>query len=85
MEETRRGVPIFHGTPQDLPEWKFKVELKIEIVEQTNDPGRKAELMAKLMGDVIDGLRGDTLNAAMDLGSVLHRQARWLDKPCDES
>ena len=30
--------------------------------------------MAKLMGDVIDGLRGDALNAAMDLGPVLHRQ-----------
>jgi len=74
MEETRRGVPIFHGTPQDLPEWKFKVELKIKIVEQINDQGRKAEQMAMLMGDVIDGLRGDALSAAMDLGSVLHRQ-----------
>ena len=42
MEETRQGVPIFHGTPQDLPEWKFKVELKIKIVESINDPGRKA-------------------------------------------
>ena len=72
MEKTRQGVPIFHGTPQDLPEWKFKVELKIKIVEQTNDPGRKAELMAKSMGDVIDVLRGDALNAAMDLGPVLH-------------
>ena len=74
MEETRQGVPIFHGTPQDLPEWKFKVELKIKIVEQINDQGRKAEQVAMLMGDVIDGLRGDALSAAMDLGSVLHRQ-----------
>ena len=52
--------------------WKFNVELKIKIVEQINDPVRKAELMAKLMGDIIDGLRGDALNAAMDLGPVLH-------------
>ena len=74
MEETRRRVPIFHGTPQDLPEWKFNVELKIKIVEQMNDPGRKAELMAKLTGDIVDGLRGDALGVAMDLGSVLHRQ-----------
>ena len=38
MEETRQGVPIFHGTPQDLPDWQFKVELKIKIVEQIYDP-----------------------------------------------
>ena len=55
-----------------MPERRFKVELKIKIVEQINDPGRKAELMAKLMGDIIDGLRGDALNAAMDLGPVFH-------------
>ena len=71
MEETRRGVPIFHGTPQDLPEWKFKVELKIKIVEQKILDERQS-FMAKWMGDVIDGLRGDALNAAMDLGPVLH-------------
>ena len=45
MEETRQGVAISRGRPQDLPEWKFKVELKIKIVEQINDQGRKAEQM----------------------------------------
>ena len=72
MEETRQGTPIFHGTPQDLPEWKFKVEMRMRCVESITDDGRREEAKAKLLSEVIDGLRGDALNAAMDLGSVLY-------------
>ena len=71
MDETRQGIPIFNGTPQYLPEWKFKVETKIKAVKAIADVSKREEFKVKLLSDIIDGLRGDALNAAMDMGDSL--------------
>ena len=55
MEETRQGVPIFHRTPQDLPEWKFKVELETSHNSQVkcdeNDPPYKLDFHSPRGGE----------------------------------
>lgn len=59
-EETKKGQPIFDGAPSQFQEWEFRVELRAESIEEGKE--------AKAIGEVIDGLRGDALQIAMDIG-----------------
>jgi hypothetical protein len=69
LEETRKGVPIHTGTAVGFETWAFKVRAKmtaIDAVEQK--PEDKARKKSELASQLLDGLTGQALQCAMDIG-----------------
>ena len=66
---TMKGGTSFDGNPNDYYEWAFRVELKqmrLEaILKKDEDPEDK---VSKIIDDVVDHLKGDALQVAIDLG-----------------
>ena len=73
MTETRQGVPNYNGSASTLQEWKFKVTTKKFAVLAIKDEGQRSERLAELTSKVTDGLSGDALKVAMDLGEDLSK------------
>ena len=73
MTETRQGIPNYGGSASTLQEWKFKVTTKKFAVPTIKDEGIRAEKLAELTSKVTDGLSGDALKVAMDLGEALSK------------
>ena len=68
MQETRLGVPMYSGTAHDLEEWKFRVLTKVEAVKRVQKEEDRTVKMAELCSRILDGLSGEPLRIAMDLG-----------------
>jgi len=62
-DETRFGYVIYDGSARDYPYWRFRTELKLSCV-----PKEKPEEYAKCARDIIEALRGDPLQTAIDMG-----------------
>ena len=61
-DETKQGVTIYDGKPSMFHQWEFKTMLKyMAISTETEKP-------AKIVNQVIEALRGDALQVAMDIG-----------------
>ena len=73
MPETRQNVPSYSGSPETLQEWKFKLMIKQNAILATKDEIQRKERMADLISRVTDGLSGDALKVAMDLGDELEK------------
>ena len=68
MTETKAGIPHFSGAASTLQEWKFKVITKKTALMAIKDVDVRRERMAELTSKVTDGLAGEALKIAMDLG-----------------
>ena len=68
MTETKAGIPHFSGAASTIQEWKFKVITKKTALLAIKDPDVRKEKMAELTSKVTDGLAGEALKVAMDLG-----------------
>ena len=62
VDETRQGMFIYDGAPSRYNEWEFRTMLKWEAVK---DDDRKRR---EITSSIVDSLRGDASQAAMDLG-----------------
>ena len=59
-EENKAGFVYYHGNPQDYHFWKLKTELR--------DATAKAEDFAGMVTRLVESLRGDALQIAVDIG-----------------
>ena len=64
VEESSKGVIVYDGRPAEFFDWEFRTTLKYEILKTENDAGKRV----KIINQVVDGLRGDALQTAQDLG-----------------
>ena len=64
VEESSKGVIVYDGRPAEFFDWEFRTSLKYEILKTESDAGKRV----KIINQVIDGLRGDALQTAQDLG-----------------
>ena len=62
-EENKLGYVIYSGSAVDFQYWKFRTELKIACCKDDDDYRKVAQ-------NVIETLRGDPLQVAMDIGIV---------------
>ena len=65
IEESRQGYIIYDGRASGFEDWKFRTECKIEAAHDDEKERRK------ITGQIIDSLRGDARQQAMDL-SLIH-------------
>ena len=73
LPETRGGVPIYHGAASGFEEWKFKVTSKfraLSFLAEDIRESRKREFGPR----VVEGLGGDGLKVAMDVGMAALNQ-----------
>ena len=61
VEETKGGIFVYDGTASRFHEWEFRTTLRIQ--------SSKEEDLPKQMSMVVDGLRGDAAQIAIDLGT----------------
>ena len=66
LEETRSGIPIYYGNALGYDEWVFRVKVKKNAAERVKDT--KPEILVELGSKVVEGMRGEALRIAMDLG-----------------
>ena len=59
-EGTKTGLPIFDGSAAKFHDWEFRTQVKYKAA--------KKEDQAKVMADIIEGLRGDASDIAKDIG-----------------
>ena len=78
---TTKG-PTYDGSPQGFYEWKFRVELKAMSYELNLKKGDDPDV--KTVSDIVDNLRGDALQVAMDLGTSELAKSGGIDKLIDE-
>ena len=62
VDETKAGVTVYDGRPTTFHQWEFKTMLRARMVQAEDEKPVKAANM------VIDALRGDALQVAMDMG-----------------
>ena len=60
FEETKPGSYVFDGSPSRFHQWEFYTKLKITSTKKDDKPAAMAK--------VIEGLRGEASNVAMDIG-----------------
>ena len=60
VEETKGGVYIYDGSTHNFHEWEFRTEVRWQST--------KVEDLKKTMSMIIDALRGEAANVAMDIG-----------------
>ena len=67
IESNKQGIPLYDGSAISYEEWKFRVMARWTALgakpEEHRNQDRK-ELAAK----ILEGLSGDALNVAMDMG-----------------
>ena len=68
IEVTKAGSYIYRGDASNFHEWEFRTRLRLKAAG--DDEGRYAEQMSK----VVDGLQGDVLTAAREVGLEKLRQ-----------
>ena len=76
LEETKRGAPIYNGNARDFYSWRFRTELRTSASEQRVPEGdiddvaeRQVETNKREVLVILEGLRGDALQVAMDMGT----------------
>ena len=62
-EETKFGYVIYDGSAKDFADWKFRTELKVSCIKSDNQ-----EDYARVAKYIVETLRGDPLQCAVDLG-----------------
>ena len=62
FDETRGGVYIFDGTPSKFFEWEFRTQIR--------SAGAKPDDKLKTLSMIVEGLRGEASQVAMDLGTA---------------
>ena len=62
--DDHKGVIVYDGKPSEFFDWEFRINLKIEILKTESDAGKRV----KIINQITDGLRGDALQTAQDLG-----------------
>ena len=80
LEETRRGAPIYDGTPDCYEEYKPRVEEKPHAAEQAEEEN-KFYKHAELAGQLFDGLKEEALRVAMDIGQFIVCELGGIKKP----
>ena len=60
-EGTRDGIPIYDGSATSFHDWTFRTSVKLLAAK----PDDKARVVAS----VIEGLRGEAADVAMDIGT----------------
>jgi hypothetical protein len=68
--ETKGGFPIYVGTAHGFEEWKFKIETRLKALDHTKDEEEMHRLKATLASKVIEGLQGEALKIAMEIGTA---------------
>ena len=62
VEETKGGMYIYDGSTHNFHEWEFRTEVRWEST--------KVEDLKKTMSMIIEALRGEAANVAMDIGKA---------------
>ena len=69
IQDTHGGVPLYSGLPHEFHHWKFRVESRIYTTEAEPDAEKRVQKMKVLGSAILEELRGDALQAAMDVGA----------------
>jgi hypothetical protein len=59
-EESKFGYVVFSGNPHEYHHWFFRSQLKLKT---TKDEDKK-----KVVSGIVENLKGDALNVAMEIG-----------------
>ena len=86
-EETKKGMPLFDGTPHHFEQWRLRAEGKIAAANMA-ERGKIAQELATLGSRLLDGLTGDAALIAQELGAdkVICREGpeRLIEKMAEE-
>ena len=64
FKEDSKGFIVFDGKPAEFFDWEFRISIQSEILKTETDKGKRVKIISK----IIEGLRGDALQTAKDLG-----------------
>ena len=84
--ETKSGSYIYDGSVAHFHEWEFRTEMRVTAAlgssgngkgDGKGDDGDKKDNIAAAVNRIVEGLRGDAFDMAMDIGKepYLPRQA----------
>ena len=69
LEETRKGVPIYSGTAVGYETWSFKINTRLGAINSgTGEQEVKDAKVSEFASQLLEGLQGQALQAAMDIG-----------------
>jgi len=66
--ETKSGSYIYDGTVSNFHEWEFRTEMRITAALATGDPDKDTQYISSSVNKIVEGLRGDAFDMAMDIG-----------------
>ena len=72
VEETKGGIFVYDGTASRFHEWEFRTRLRWTSTKKEDQP--------KAMNDIVAGLRGEAVLAAMEIGLEELLKEDALDK-----
>ncbi len=67
LNENRRGLPTYSGSPAGPHAWKFKVLTKVKALEQIEDDQMRESKLVELASKVVDALCDEALKIAIDI------------------
>ncbi len=68
--ETKSGSYIYDGSVNNFHEWEFRTEMRITAATTSGDPDKDLQFVANAVSKIVEGLRGDAFDMAMDIGKA---------------
>ena len=70
--ETKSGSYIYDGSVSNFHEWEFRTEMRISaaLASVDSDGEPKQQPLIAAINKIVEGLRGDAFDMAMDIGKV---------------
>ena len=80
VQETRAGALLYDGSAAGYPEWKFRVSTKLTSAKKTEKEELRKEKLAELASKITDGLIGEAMKVAMDIGPETPAEEEGVEK-----
>ena len=85
LEETRQGIPVYGGSAAGFQQWKFKVNARLAAIDASGKKAPEKEAMvSEFASKMIEGLQGQALQLAMDMGGDVVISRAGIAKLMDE-
>ena len=74
VEESKSGFVVFDGAPHEYHYWHFRTELKFAAIPLVTDESKPTDIAFAIekrkecLRQVVENLKGDALNVAMEIG-----------------
>ena len=80
--ETKSGSYIYDGTVNNFHEWEFRTEMRMSAALSSLDEEGKPQthVVTAAVNKVVEGLRGDAFDMAMDIGKDALLTPKGIDQ-----